>query len=606
MLLEASPEYGLWISWSGDGSAVMQFVEDESQMGLHPHIHTPPLQHIKRVKGGGSGATVFSGDLGNSKLVWKHGDHKDMRDVFALAEIEHELLIRSEFAKSQSENLRTRIPRFAGVFISPAAFRVRPNELWDSLRKTIIKWNAAGSGNLEEELASLPRPASHQDLAGWDHRRIKVFEGETDINVLPREIRFFVEPCAKKEGGKVFCDYDHTKELVHLLTQLQAKYVWKLSVAQIAIGGETPRTGSSLLTSGELRGDLLNDLLDEFIGVLRSLQAVTKPEEKEAVQQVRKEVENMPDDMSPADISRQADSFVGSAIVKNWHPEKGRYKVARDLAKGLLGEGDLILRDEELLPAKALGNLLLTLRNSMNSVFVESKESETPLFLYQLHRIWRDILIESTHLKSPAATECVWTCGLTDAGLHNMFFSDGKLWLFDLGKPNRQPLPAFLTKFLMSFFHALGMQDTPDGSTWVNRFQESQTKGMLELTAQTKELLPLAHEAYSIVLDRLVNEMFDGEEAVRELLVKYTILQILSDASFCLQKWQIKGGGAPSYGEGNHNRGLEKWLWRALWDIYVATDVMCTYAPDIYVSSDIMKTCEPYVSSSDLSSMDSN
>lgn len=53
------------------------------------------------------------------------------------------------------------------------------------------------------------------------------------------------------------------QELVHLLTQLQAKYVWKLSVAQIAIGGETPRTGSSLLTSGELRGDLLNDLLDE-------------------------------------------------------------------------------------------------------------------------------------------------------------------------------------------------------------------------------------------------------------------------------------------------------------------------------------------------------
>lgn len=100
--------------------------------------------------------------------------------------------------------------------------------------------------------------------------------------------------------------------------------------------------------------------------------------------------------------------------------------------------------------------------------------------------------------------------------------------------------------------------------------------------------------------------MFDGEEAVRELLVKYTILQIVSDASFCLQKWQIKGGGAPSYGEGNHNRGLEKWLWRALWDIYVATDVMSTYAPDIYVSSDIMKTCEPYVSSSDLSSMDSN
>lgn len=85
------------------------------------------------------------------------------------------------------------------------------------------------------------------------------------------------------------------------------------------------------------------------------------------------------------------------------------------------------------------------------------------------------------------------------------------------------------------------------------------------------------------------------------LLVKYTILQIWSDASFCLQKWQIKGGGAPSYGEGNHNCGLEKWLWRALWDIYVAADVMSTYAPDIY--GDVMKKCEPYVSSSDLSSI---
>lgn len=213
-LLEASHEYGLWISWSDDGSsAVMEFVEDESQTDLHPHIHTPPLRHTQIVKGGGSGATVFSGDLGDSKLVWKHGDHKDMRDVFALAEIEHELVMRSEFALTAAENLRSRIPRFAGVFISPAAFRVRPGELWDSLRKTILKWN---SGQSEEELTmhnGLPRPASHQDLAGSERRRIKVFEGEADIDVLRREVRFYVETCAKVEGQKVYVDYDHTKEV---------------------------------------------------------------------------------------------------------------------------------------------------------------------------------------------------------------------------------------------------------------------------------------------------------------------------------------------------------------------------------------------------------
>lgn len=88
--------------------------------------------------------------------------------------------------------------------------------------------------------------------------------------------------------------------------------------------------------------------------------------------------------------------------------------------------------------------------------------------------------------------------------------------------------------------------------------------------------------------------------AVRGLLIRYTALQLLSDAAFCLEKWQIKGGGAPSYGEGNHNRGLEKWLWRALWDVYVATDVMSTYAADILVPSDMMEQIEPYVSSSNL------
>lgn len=45
VLLEASHEYGLWISWIGDDSAVMEFAEDESQTDLHPHIHTPPLRH---------------------------------------------------------------------------------------------------------------------------------------------------------------------------------------------------------------------------------------------------------------------------------------------------------------------------------------------------------------------------------------------------------------------------------------------------------------------------------------------------------------------------------------------------------------------------------
>ena len=582
-ILEAPCYYGLWISWE-DGSMKLQLVLDENQSDLHPHIHTPQLQNVHIRKGGGSGATVFSGDLGDNKLIWKHGDYKDMRDVFSLAEIERDLLRRSEFAPDGAENLRSRIPRFAGVFISPAAFRTRSEELWSSLRNTILRWNEALPRGDEDGVAlhkssPLPRPVSHQDLAGEQYRRIKLLEGATDVDVLRREVRIYVEKMTRHPENReqVLCDYETIKQLVQILVRLQAKHMWKFSVAQVAIGGATPRTGSSLLTSGELRGDTLNDLLDQFIGILRSLREVTSLEEKEAVEKVREEVESMPEDIIPEDLSPLSDTFVGSAIVKNWHSEKGRYKVARDLAPGLCGEGDIILTAEEELPANALGKLLWGLRGTMCHVFAVVPSHDAPF--YQMHIVWKELLRDASNLKGKAAIECVWTCGLTDAGLHNMFFSGGRLWLFDLGKPNYQPLPAFLTKFLMSFFHALGMEDTPDGSSWVNRFKVSEIGGMLELTERTKELLPIAHEAYTLTLDRLVDEIFEGEEAVRGLMIKYTILQLLSDASFCVQKWQIKGGGSRSYD--NHHSGLEKWLWRALWDIFVATDVCNTYVPSL-------------------------
>lgn len=586
-ILEATCDFGLWISWQG-GYAKMEFMLDEAQHDLHPHIHTPHITNTMIVKGGGSGATVFSGTLSNNKLIWKHGDYKDMRDVFALAEIEHELLQRSEYAPTDAENLRMRIPRFAGVFISPAAFRVRPGELWDSLRKTILLWNnplgeandgsvEAGSSEFGALHNGLPRPVSHQNLSGELYHSIKVFKGdETDIDVLRREVRMYLDKCTGGgEEREAFCDYETTKRLVEVLARLQAKYVWKLSVAQMAIGGDMPRTASSLLTSGELQGAMLNDMLDQFIGVLRSLRAVTSPKEKEAIEQVREEVRHLPEDATGADISRLADSFVGSAIIKNWHPERGRYAIARELGAQMRKGGNLVLTPEERIPADALGTLFIDFKSHIKDVYELDHPDDTSFI--HMPRVWRNLLENATQVKSKAATECIWTCGLTDAGLHNMFFSDGRLWLFDLGEPNCQPLPAFLTKFLMSFFHCLGMQETPDGGNWVRRFKEPQEGEKLELTDETKEMLVICHESYQVALDRLVEELFDGEEAVKELMIKYTILQLLSDSAFCLRKWQIKGGGSPSYGDGNHNVALEKWLWRSLWDIWVASDVSMTY-----------------------------
>ena len=124
------------------------------------------------------------------------------------------------------------------------------------------------------------------------------------------------------------------------------------------------------------------------------------------------------------------------------------------------------------------------------------------------------------------------------------------------------------------------MEEEPDKddagkTTWVRRFATSKNNvGKLELTMETIDLLPKAYDAYEICLDRIINEVFDGDDHLRWLLLQYTTLQLLSDAAFCLQRWQFKGGGRPRSST-NHNarEGIEKWLWRALWDIYIACDI---------------------------------
>jgi hypothetical protein len=83
--------------------------------------------------------------------------------------------------------------------------------------------------------------------------------------------------------------------------------------------------------------------------------------------------------------------------------------------------------------------------------------------------------------------------------------------------------------------------------------------------------LAKAYAAFEATLDRLIDELFDRDDSLRWLLIQYVTLQLLSDASFCLQRWKIKGGGRTR--DSNHQKGIEKWLWRALWDMYVAYDI---------------------------------
>jgi len=195
-----------------------------------------------------------------------------------------------------------------------------------------------------------------------------------------------------------------------------------------------------------------------------------------------------------------------------------------------------------------------------------------PIFASGLDQ-WQSLLELSLSMKHPNATNRIWTCGLTDGGLHNMFLSEDQLWLFDLGVPNLEPIPAFLTKFLMSFFHTLGMEEDEKGD-WVVRFEQDDS-GKLRLTKQTLEILPKVMEAFNTTMDRLIKELFGGEEEIRVLLLRYVVTQLISDAAFCIEKWRMKGGGDEH--RSDHQDFLQKWLWRALWDVYASEEIRRRY-----------------------------
>lgn len=262
-----------------------------------------------------------------------------------------------------------------------------------------------------------------------------------------------------------------------------------------------------------------------------------------------------------------ADAFVGFAIRKNWHPEKGRF--VRLQRMGNEFRSDLLhLEVEERIPCRHLG-ILLKAASCMSASFEGSSPTPTALETKGCRLdTWRVLLKDATNLKCKAALNRVFNSGLADAGIHNMFLSSDHIWLFDLGEPTLQPLPAFLTKFLFSFFHTLGMVDDKVNGGWVNRFIPGEK---LALTEETKRLLPKACDAFKVTLDRLVDVLFEGEEAVRGLLINYVTIQLLSDASFCLERWTIKGGGHTR--ASNHHKSIVEWPWRALWDIYVASHI---------------------------------
>ncbi|KAL7574618.1 hypothetical protein ACA910_002970 [Epithemia clementina (nom. ined.)] len=494
-------------------------------------------------------------------------------------------------------------------------------ELWICRQSSCAVDNDEGGGSDEEE-----------------NKEIDVHSGRVLLR-FPSELSISTQGNCVLEKGYTFLGSFTTQ----LANEQEHRY-WKCTLAQSRVGGPTSENGAAVLVSGRLHGKLLHKTIGDLIQVMKYLRQLSSPEERKGtIHVVRNEVRLLEaqvqafqsdcsanttttsvktksgDAVVVTQVSKICNEFAGACIRKNFLPREGRFARLREYGEHfyfnttLTASGRqqlLVLLDDEKLPATILGRLLRP-ACPLSNVFDDPPSPFCVLdhVEHDNKYYWLHVLQLATSFESHQVNDCIWTCGLTDAGLHNTFVCpDRGLELFDLGAPQLMPMPAFLTKFLMSFYHVLGMEEEPqqqqqqqqqrdDNSKnkqnhsggWVCRFEVSKKKSnnnlhhnkkrhsnqndelLLSLTRSTKSMLPNIHKAFEYTMKQMIDQVFEGDERVRELLLTYTVLQLLSDACFCLDRWDQKGGGRERVDDRNIHLG--KWLWRSVWDFYIASNV---------------------------------
>jgi hypothetical protein len=605
-LVPVSPECGAMIRLKGN-RVTLDLVPDGYYPNVHPNCHAPAALHNVRVlAGGGSGTTVFGGEHSElHSIVMKHGSSKDTEEVMSLLIVSEELNHRGEINQEATAFLRERIPEFVMIYLSSYHVRNRGLELWTSVKKlcsgaSLLKdcvkmfsdsGDCGSSETSSVNSASEPRtknvnlnlesalessrthismlPEDHSKSMHTTRRLLQVGKGEKfDFQIHKNEVNFYIP--GLEHDGTIPGGVENLKRLSKILSREQKKNMWKVTLAQKTIGGPTSENGAFSMTSGKLKGSLRKKLIDEFTQVMKVLQKITFPKELKGLASVKAELVELKKSKDVSTVSNEVNAFVGSCIIKNFGRD-GRIPQLRRLGERFRDrDATLHLEEPEKIPAALLG-LILKRGASFGEVFAEAPCSICAIDVFEDN--WLEIIELATSFETPSATNYVWTCGLTDAGLHNCFISEERgLELFDLGRPELMPLPAFLTKFLMSFFHVFGMEDDPltNEQVWVNRFKY--VDGKLQLRDETKAMIPYIYDAFTEATDHFIKHVFDGDASVRGLLIKYTVLQLVSDASFCLGNWQKKGGGS----EIREREGIEKWLWRSLWDLYIASHLFDT------------------------------
>jgi hypothetical protein len=612
-ILEVPVGKGLLLSLQADGKKILlEVVDDQHYPDIHPNCYAPAdCTKLQLLRGGGSGTAVFAGEhpkLGS--IVMKHAGYKDSQQVFALALISQELHRRGGQevvggGGPQSKNvtiaadMKRRIPVFVMAYLSCYHLRDRSKELWSKLRT--VSYSLSGQRTCTPKAAGtadwngLPLPLKDSN---WKIPNIPVRESFSDPRVARRirvlypadddedsrrwsvgltYVDIFI-PFQTIDGQIIVSDPSFIEHFaMEVGNQLEVNK-WKMTLAQQRIGGANATNGADILAACQLKGPLLDTLVQEFVLVMKHLYDLTDARERvEGLAQAQHDFQSISQAKDVTLLTEELDSFVGGAIIKNFHPEHGRFCTIRVIGADMRKE-TLFLTPGEITPSKFLGQMLEA-SCCFNEIFSDDLRDLRSAMNQMEERGWWRVLDDALQFSADeSAGQSIWTCGLTDAGLHNTFLClERGLEIFDLGEPGLQSQPAFLTKFLMSFYHTLGMESDSDG-VWYKRFDVVQHGQSLRMktTAATDEKLACAEQSFLHALDRIVSEVFDGDVRVRNLLVQYVVLQLLSDSSFCLQRWESKGGGVQRYGE-RLKDPLEQWLWRSIWDQYVASVVFSSF-----------------------------
>lgn len=624
-------DHGILIILQNDGSVFIETVTDAYYPLIHPNCYAPSgLEELFLLKGGGSGTAVFAAkDPQFGSLVMKHAGPKDTIEIFSLVKVADELIQRRSFAPDAVDFLKQRIPEFQYAYLSPLQLRDRKKEKWMKLRKyfkfLLRRLSGSFSSNKSVSTASLSSTASDGDnnnngTSQAETNKVSdmgaIVESISE-DAIPNKVRRpsllanmprlrSISVMAEQETCKTTSpSFVVTDDSVDILVpglqpngyvrhgiqfmnafakQLSSEQKinrWKVTLAQKTIGGPNSENGAFVMTQGRLHGPLLRKLITEFTKVLQCLKEITRIEEKHVVHALREDLHLLRESNDVTMVSKEMDAYVGNCIIKNYHPVDGRFTKLRKYGRLFREKSNrLYLTPDEASPAMLLG-LILERGATLDRVFVQPPPGRfCALDTAEDH--WLTVIEFAAAVENiPAATDCIWTCGLTDAGLHNCFVSEDRLELFDLGEPKFTPQPAFLTKFLMSIFHVYGMEENLEkvgGTGWVHRFHIADD-GRLQLNPGMEDKIEYMFQVYHEATDCFLETLFNGEQQIGRLLASYAVLQLLSDAGFCLDRWEEKGGGS-KHEERSSFEFSHKWLWRAIWDIYIASFVYHRLVPD--------------------------